>query len=98
MTGQRIVDWKGADLLIGSRVLYGTGDVAVVKGISDFDVDHDDRIGRARLYPPTVTVRFEMGGDEEQVPTHDETPISWQSYPDGPEEYVFAADDLEIIG
>lgn len=101
---ETIWDCNEEPLHVGSRVVYGNlaypEDVAAQTGevtaISDVDVDHDDETGRAKQISPRVTVRFQDGTAEECT-TVDVTPVSWRDYPDGPDELIFQADDLEVV-
>lgn len=104
MSGQKVVDGNGAEVVVGVRVIYGAPMTAAeaakqtgtVVEVTDWDVDYDDDLGRGRLYPPKVKVRFD-DGDEETASTYDDTRITWSCYPDGPDEYLFVADDVEVV-
>lgn len=101
---QKVVDGNGTEISVGTRVMFGdplpTDDrkdyLATVTEIGEHDVDYDDDLGRARLFPPMVKWRFD-NGDEDGTSTYDVTPISWADYPDGPDVRVFSADDLEVV-
>jgi hypothetical protein len=100
---QKVTDWDGAVLTVGSRVIYGSpppgkeAEYAVtVVGISDYDVDYCDETQRPEMSPPKVKVRFD-DGSEDEVATHDATKITWNDYPDGPDMLVFRAEDLEVV-
>lgn len=94
---ERIVDCKGTTVVVGTRVLWGDETPATVVGITEMDADYDDELGRGVMIPPKVTVRFQ-DGTEDGTSTYDVTPHSWAlSYPDGPDEWLFQCDDIEVV-
>lgn len=101
---QGIVDANGLVVKVGDTVLFGdpkTSDeiaaqTGVVFEITDYDVDYNDDLMRAEQYPPKVKIRL-PNGDVEMTSTHDATPISWAEYPDGPDVWIFQADDIVMV-
>lgn len=92
-----VQDENGALIEVGTEVVFGMdpGQRGVVTAISEPDADYDDELGRGVMYPPKVTVRF-PDGTEDMSSSHDITPIGWHVYPDGPDELVFEATDVEV--
>lgn len=95
--GQAIQDPHGRPVEVGTRVIFGTDQPGVVTAISDVDGDFDDELGRGVMINPRVTVALDAGGTDEST-TSDTTKVTWNDYPDGPETYVFEADDLVVAG
>lgn len=96
-------DFNGGLIEVGTQVLAGDpktdDDILIYTGkvtkITDPDVDYDDELQRAVMYPPKITVFFGDGTDDEFT-THDNTSTRWADYPDGPRTYIFICDDLEV--
>jgi hypothetical protein len=97
LADQRIIDYAKRPILVGTRIIFGgfTDQRGVVTKITEYDVDYDDDLGRGRIFEPKVYVRLD-DGSEEWSRTINVTNITWGSYPDGPDEYVFEANDLEV--
>lgn len=96
---ERIVDCNGDEVVVGATVLWGDdpGDVCVVVKITEADADYDDDLGRGVLYPPKVTVRF-PDGTVDGTTCYDVTQHSLaNSYPDGPDVWVYQCDDIQVV-
>ena len=98
-----ITDWREQPIRLFDRVLYGEplrGEfqraVCTVVAISDPDADYDDELQRGVEYPPRVTVVF-SSGERDEVSTFNVTRPTWADYPDGPDEWTYQADDLELL-
>lgn len=60
------------------------------------DVDFDDELGRPVEYAPKISIRF-ADGSEEKVNTWNVTRVTWADYPDGPQELLYEAGDVEVV-
>lgn len=98
-----IVDCNEKQIVIGTEVWYGDPpqeDKESAKGkvvaIGVPDVDFNDEKMRPELYCPKLTIVF--GNQETEIAnTTNATRSNWSHYPDGPNEYTFQADDLEVV-
>ena len=92
-----VTDWDGNPLTVGSQVIFGDDPIqrGVVTEITDPDGDVDDE-GRTVNIPPYVTVTFPDGGTE-RVRSYLNAEMTWGFYPDGPDVWTFACDDLELL-
>lgn len=87
MTEQIIVDPKGKEVKVGSKVRYVDDDspnpegIAEVIEITDWDGDVDDDTGRSISIEPRVKVRYPSGIEETWRTSEWEFGLAWESYP-----------------
>jgi hypothetical protein len=90
---QTVVDFKGTEVVVGSKVKWGADDIlATVYEITDMDADYDDELQRGVMYPPKIKLRFDDDGTEEVGGTF----YSGIPSPDD-QDLHFTCDDLEVI-
>jgi hypothetical protein len=103
-----VQDCNGRKLKVGDKVLYGDpnpNDVlshtATITKITEPDGDYDDNLERAVEICPYVHIIFDAdtyeAADKEICYTYNNTPVSWNDYPDGPSHYIYEAEDLEWV-
>lgn len=92
----KVVDCNEAEIKIGTHVKFVDEETAIIIGITDPDGDVNDE-GRSIEIPPYVEFKLVSDGTVGAVSTYNITKLTWADYPDGPEEYIYQADDLEKV-
>lgn len=86
---QKVTDWNGVEIKVGTHVRFGDNHLGKVTKITDADADYDDELERAVEYPPRITVQFDDGEGDEIVTTYrDHWTDRW---------LTFQTDDLTVV-
>jgi hypothetical protein len=93
----KITDIHGDEIKVGTilRLMEYSRDATVSK-IIEFDIDYNDSLHKAIMTNPIVCAEFDDTGTIE-FETSNTTKITWEDYPDGPNEYVFMLDDDTVF-